>query len=133
MSSEELAVLAANSSFYRAFAAHDVNAMDAQWARRVPVAVVHPGWAPLFGRENVMSSWRGILERGETSIRFERASAHIIGDAAYVVCLEVVSGAALVATNLFVREDNVWKIAHHQATPMSPPQREAPRPKGPLN
>ena len=40
---DEHAVLAANAAFYRAFAERDVDAMDALWARSIPVACIHPG------------------------------------------------------------------------------------------
>src|SRR5436189_231886 len=55
------AILFANESFYRAFAARDAAAMEALWATDLPVACIHPGWAPLTGRAAVMQSWRNIL------------------------------------------------------------------------
>src|SRR6202035_3129433 len=55
------AVLAANLEFYRAFATRDLKAMDALWARRVPVACLHPGWTALRGRDAIIESWAGIL------------------------------------------------------------------------
>ncbi|HEY6335991.1 MAG TPA: nuclear transport factor 2 family protein, partial [Alphaproteobacteria bacterium] len=59
--SGEATVLAVNEAFYRAFADRDLTAMDKVWARVVEVACVHPGWAPLYGRDAVMESWAGIL------------------------------------------------------------------------
>ena len=50
MTDEEEA-LAANAAFYAAFAASDAGRMDAVWARRAPVACVHPGWEVLTGRD----------------------------------------------------------------------------------
>ena len=55
------AVLAANLEFYRAFAARDLAAMDALWARRAPVACLHPGWTALKDRDAIIESWAGIL------------------------------------------------------------------------
>jgi hypothetical protein len=55
------AVLAANLEFYRAFAARDLTAMDALWARRAPVACLHPGWTAIKDREAIIASWAGIL------------------------------------------------------------------------
>jgi len=48
------AALAANLEFYRAFATRDVAAMDALWARRAPVACLHPGWAALKDRDDMI-------------------------------------------------------------------------------
>ncbi len=112
-------VLAANQSFYDAFANGDLPAIEALWARRAPVACIHPGWDALHGRAEVMASWRSILSGGSgPPVRCSRPTASVIGDSAYVVCGETIDGAELVATNLFVREDGTWKLVHHQAGPV---------------
>jgi ketosteroid isomerase-like protein len=123
MSPEEREVVEANASFYAAFARRDADAMDALWAREAPVACLHPGWEPLLGREAVVTSWRRILLGGgaPARIRCERAQAHVAGDAAWVVCAEVIPGGTLAATNLFVREGGGWRMVHHHASPLPPP------------
>jgi ketosteroid isomerase-like protein len=111
------AVLAANLEFYRAFGARDVKAMDAIWARRVPVACVHPGWPALSDRQAVMESWQGILANPEAPrIVCYDEQVLLYGDTALVVCEEELASGTLVASNLFVREDGEWRIAHHQAS-----------------
>ena len=116
MSPEEIAVLEANSAFYRAFAARDLAAMDDLWARRAPVACVHPGWDALRGRDRVIESWRGILGGEAPAISCTSASAHVLGETAYVVCREQIpNGPPVVATNVFVREGSAWRLCHHQA------------------
>lgn len=112
-------VLAANTAFYAAFAASDPEAMDALWARARPVACIHPGWDALRGRERVMASWRAILAGDSPQVRCSAATAHVLGDSAFVVCHEMVEGSLLVATNVFVREAGAWKLAHHQAAPLA--------------
>ena len=52
------AVLASNRLFYRSFDNRDLASLEALWARRAPVACIHPGWPALHGREEVMLSWR---------------------------------------------------------------------------
>jgi ketosteroid isomerase-like protein len=119
----EIEVLDANQAFYRAFAARDANALDALWARRAPVACVHPGWDVLDGRTEVVESFRAILESSSApNVRCTEAQAHLLGEVAFVTCHELVSGARLVAVNLFVREDGAWRLVHHQATPLAPGQ-----------
>ena len=59
--SENAELLFANETFYHAFHGHDMEAMDALWARHGPVVCVHPGWQALMTRAAVMESWRGIL------------------------------------------------------------------------
>lgn len=110
------AVLAANLEFYRAFTVRDLAAMDALWARRVPVACVHPGWTALTDRSVIMSSWSGILSSPDAPrIACYDERVLLYGDAALVLCEEELEGGTLAASNLFVREDGAWRLAHHQA------------------
>ncbi len=122
MADDTSEVLAANAAFYAAFAHRDAAAMEDLWAREARVACLHPGWTPLVGREAVLQSWRGILLGGgaPASIRCEGAEAHVTGDAAWVICFEVIPGAALVATNVFVRESGRWRLVHHHSSPLPP-------------
>lgn len=112
------AVLFANEAFYRAFADRDAEAMDEIWSRTAPVACVHPGWGPLYGREAVMRSWFAIIRNAESpAIRFHDARAVVHGDSACVLCFEEIDENWLVATNAFVREGSLWKMVHHHSGP----------------
>jgi len=116
MSPEEIAVLDANSAFYRAFARRDLPAMEDLWATGSPVACIHPGWDTLRGRGPVMASWRTLLAGDAPDISCSSASAHVAGDVAWVLCRERIPGAPPVAaTNVFVREGGAWRICHHHA------------------
>lgn len=110
-------VLAANAAFYDAFRRGDVHAMERLWAERSIVACVHPGRIPLFGRAAVLESWSLILTGpARPVITCSNAVVHPLGpDSAFVVCIEVLAGGPLAATNVFVREDGVWKLAQHHA------------------
>jgi hypothetical protein len=116
---EQEAILFANEAFYRAFADRDLEAMNALWARRLPIACVHPGWGPLTDRNEIMESWRGILSgTGPFDVTCRDPRAFLVGDtAAFVVCFEAINNGFLVATNVFAREDGAWKLVHHQAGP----------------
>jgi hypothetical protein len=119
--SDDAEVLSANAAFYQAFRDESIAAMDELWARRASVACIHPGWPALVGRGRVISSWKAIFESGAPSIRCAAAQAHIVGDAAFVICREVLPQGELVATNLFVREDGAWRMVHHHAGPIAAP------------
>lgn len=115
-------VRASNDEFYRAFRERDLEAMEAIWARRAPVALMHPGMDVIVGRVEVMRSWRGILaHEGAPRLQCARVQVHVLGDTAYVTCLEGTAGdrPALIATNVFTREDGLWRMVHHQAAPLS--------------
>jgi len=110
------AVLAANLEFYRAFTTRDVTAMDALWARQASVACLHPGWTALNDRDAIMQSWEGILSNpAAPRIACFDEQVFLYGDVALVLCEEELEGGTLAASNLFVREGNGWRIAHHHA------------------
>jgi ketosteroid isomerase-like protein len=110
------AVLAANLEFYRAFSARDLVAMDALWARQAPVTCIHPGWPPLTTRDSVMESWQGILANPDSPriVCFDER-VMLYGETALVICEEELDGGTLIASNVFVREDDAWRMVHHQA------------------
>jgi ketosteroid isomerase-like protein len=124
----ERAVLEANLAFYEAFAAQSFEAMARAWATEQPVVCIHPGWQPLYGREEVMASWRAILSGEPTEIRCESPRVLVHDEVGLVTCLERIGGAParsgseithLAATNVFVLEEGVWRMIHHQAGPFA--------------
>ena len=129
------AVLFANEAFYRAFADRNEAVMEELWSASAQVACLHPGWGPLMGREEVLSSWIEIIRNPDSpAILCHDARAHVYGDTAYVICFEEIDANYLVATNVFVREGRVWKMVHHQAGPTSAsPDMGEQEPAGPLN
>ena len=138
--SERDAVLFANTAFYTAFSTRDVAAMDGVWAKNTPVSCIHPGWAALYGREDVLRSWQGILRNPNSpkvKVHNERVTMH--GEIAVVTCIEELTGPQFcVATNVFVKEGSIWHLAHHQGGPANiNPQALEPsedeRPRGPVN
>ena len=120
MSPQEIDVLEANSAFYAAFRKRDVQAMERLWARKAPVACIHPGWNALVGREAVIASWNAILSNDASpAVNVTEASALVFGETAVVICREVLPDVRLIATNVFVHEDATWRIVHHQAAHVS--------------
>jgi len=126
LSAPEAEILFANEAYYTAFASGDVDAMDAIWAQSAPVTCIHPGGPVLEGRDTVLESWVEILISGQTEgFTCRGAKAHVVGDQAWVTCLEVLGDGALAATNIFVRENGAWKMTHHQACPTSAQPQDA--------
>ena len=128
------AVLSANLEFYRAFAARDIAAMEALWARRAAVACLHPGWTALTERDAILDSWRSILANPDAPrIACFDEQVLLYGDVALVLCEEELEGGTLAASNLFVREDGAWHLAHHQAGQLVRRQGQRHRPPSRLN
>lgn len=118
MTQEE--VLTANERFYVAFAERDREKMDGLWASGCPVVCIHPGWPPIRGRKEIIASWARIFEHDDSPrVRCEGPTASVFGDSAMVVCRERIGNTVLVATNVFVREDGVWRLAHHHASALA--------------
>ena len=117
----------ANEAFYRAFAALDFDLMADVWARETEVRCLHPGAHPLLGRDPVLASWREIFANSEPgSISFQVRETAMTGGIGIVCCFEAVNGHFGIATNLFAREGNRWRMIHHQAGPIgTPPARQS--------
>ena len=123
--SDTAELLFANEAFYHVFRSRDQAAMDALWARRAPIACVHPGWQALMTREAVMESWDGILSNPEAPrVDCRGARAHLLGELGVVLCYEIIGRSVLTATNIFLREDGAWRMVHHHAGPCGAPPAE---------
>lgn len=118
-------VEAANERFYRAFEALDLVRMDEVWAHTEYVKCVHPGWPLLVGWDAVRDSWRVIFEN-TAEMRFTIADVSSVasGSLAWVTCTENIlqsvqgriSVTSVLATNLFERGADGWRIIHHHAS-----------------
>jgi ketosteroid isomerase-like protein len=127
-STVEREVAHANAALYEAFEARSIERMGEAWAKSAPVTCVHPGWAPLVGRDAVLTSWANIFG-GTARARFRLRDPQVFvrGDAAWVVLVEELAleqaggervHALVLATNMLLREpDGVWRIVHHHAGP----------------
>lgn len=126
--SEHSAVLFANEAFYLAINHRDIEAMKQLWADG-PVACLHPGWAALLGRDDVLDSWQRILSHDAApKIVCRQPRVLIHGEVAVVVCYEQIERDLLIATNIFRRDGRQWRLVHHQAGPTAarlPPEEPA--------
>lgn len=119
----EVAVLAANAAFYRAFNRQDEAAMAALWSNSRPnVCATHPGHAPIFGLAEVMDSWRDIFSVSPLRVEPSEIRTQLLGGgSACVTCMEELSPGEgkLSAVNVFALEpDGRWALVHHQAGPL---------------
>ncbi|MGZ8324542.1 MAG: nuclear transport factor 2 family protein [Rhodoplanes sp.] len=132
---DEDAILAANAAYYHAFATAGFAEMSRIWADE-DISCIHLGWLPLIGRQAVLESYRNILSNpNRERIEHRDDTAIVSGSEGRVVCVEIVSGAALAlaATNWFRRIDSAWRMVHHQASPIAALVAEPPPPSQRLN
>jgi len=132
---EEEKVLAVNLAFYEALRSLDLARMESVWLQEDWVRCLHPGWELLLGWEEVQRSWAAIFKSTtQILISISRPVVQIVGDAAWVSCLEDVttaqkdgvSSALIETTNIFVRHRGRWLLVHHHTTPL-PGQTGTPR------
>ncbi len=125
MTDDQVAVAGANDRFYRAFETLDIAEMDQVWARGEHVKCVHPGWPLLSGWESVRASWETIFANtGEMRFTIADVQVVVAGELAWVTCTENilaqvggrVSVTSVLATNIFERAFDGWRLAHHHAS-----------------
>jgi ketosteroid isomerase-like protein len=129
---------AAESAFYAAFEARDLDAMMAVWASDDSVACVHPMAAPLNGRAAVAAGWRSMFEAaGQFRVQVELA--HEVREVSQVIRIvreylvigqETEPRPPILATNVYRKEADGWRMVPHHASPLqvggTPPARTPP-------
>ncbi|MFF7180247.1 nuclear transport factor 2 family protein [Streptomyces sp. NPDC008121] len=130
------AVEAANTAFYEAMERGDFEEVSSLWLDdgATPISCVHPGWPVLSGRGEVLRSYALIMANTEY-IQFFLTDVQVSlgGDVAVVTCTEnILSGGPaedgaelgplvgqlVVATNVFRRTSEGWRIWSHHGSPV---------------
>ena len=106
-----------NEAFYLAFESKDIKAMRNIWAEREEIYCLHPGWRPLSGRKEIMESWAAILDNpSQPQISFDNPKYLWTGENTIaVICFERSSGQSMIATNIFEKEEERFKMIFHQS------------------
>jgi ketosteroid isomerase-like protein len=117
----------ANTDFYRALESGLLDRMDDVWVHEDWVRCVHPGWDLLIGWQRVRESWEMIFASGQ-KMRATPSDVWVYseGGFAWVTCTENITvfnessfdSAFASATNLFIRREGRWLMAHHHASPI---------------
>ncbi|MFG2760614.1 nuclear transport factor 2 family protein [Streptomyces wuyuanensis] len=130
-------VEAANTAFYEAMERGDFEEVSGLWldgAEADDISCVHPGWPVLSGRGEVLRSYALIMANTEY-IQFFLTDVRVSvsGDTAVVTCTEnILSGGPaeeagelgplvgqlVVATNVFRRTPDGWRIWSHHGSPV---------------
>jgi ketosteroid isomerase-like protein len=119
------AVAAANSAFYVAFEAGDLDAMSKLWEHSDRIVCTHPGWASLRGWAQVAASFFALFQNSQhLQFILTKERAEVAGDTAWVSVdeniLQSSNATTVAALNLFVRGDGgEWLLVAHHASPVS--------------
>ncbi|MEJ7629380.1 MAG: nuclear transport factor 2 family protein [Nocardioidaceae bacterium] len=136
-------VLALHADFYAAFESADFDAMATVWADDDGVVCVHPAAAPIRGRAAVMRSWLALMaDAPYIQFFLTDVEATVTDHLATVSCVEnvlsagadtplgVFAGGTAVATNVFRRTSDGWRLWVHHASPvLSSPEESGPEPR----
>lgn len=124
-------MLRVNDAFYAAFESADLDVMTELWVDDPEAMCVHPGALPVRGASAISRSW-ALIMANTPYIQFflTDVETSVLGDVASVTCTENVltaanasevgsfNGAKAVATNVFVRTANGWRLWIHHASPV---------------
>jgi ketosteroid isomerase-like protein len=129
---DEHRVRAANSAFYAALEAGDLDAMAEVWEHSDRIVVTHPGWPMLRGWARVAASWDAIFRNtGYIQFVLTDEEVSVAGDTAWVTLDENIlqsassdelSGSKATSVNVFVRDEDDasrWRMVVHHASPVA--------------
>ena len=115
-----------SDAFYRAFESLELARMDDVWSHDEHVVCVHPGWNRLIGWTDVRKGFEQIFANTvDIKFRIDESSLRVSGDLAAMSVVEnlrsrVADGGVVgqvLAINVFERQQGVWRIVCHHATP----------------
>jgi ketosteroid isomerase-like protein len=123
----------ANTAFYETMERGDFEELSGLWLED-DISCIHPGWPVLSGRGEVLRSYALIMANTEYIQFFlTDVTVSLAGDTALVTCTENIlsggpaeeSGALgplvgqlVVATNVFRRTSDGWKMWSHHGSPV---------------
>jgi uncharacterized protein (TIGR02246 family) len=124
-------VEAVNAAFYQAFESADLDTMLDLWLEDPETLCVHPGALPVRGTSAINRSW-ALIMANTPYIQFflTDVEVSVLAGVASVTCTENVltgddrtgpdafGGARAVATNVFVRTEQGWRLWIHHASPV---------------
>jgi ketosteroid isomerase-like protein len=128
-------VEAANAAFYTAFETADLDGMRDLWLEDPETLCVHPGALPVRGTPAISRSW-ALIMANTPYIQFFLTDVEVSvlrsddREVASVTCTENVltadegmdqdsfGGAKAIATNVFVRTPEGWRLWIHHASPV---------------
>jgi len=120
----------ANAALYAAFESADLDALEQLWDDADDIACIHPGSPVLAGRKDVLRSWTALLANsGYLQFVLSDVQIRVSGEVAVVTCAENILadisakdgliGGTAVATNVFRRRDDRWRLWVHHSSPVA--------------
>jgi len=116
------------AAFYEALQTGDIEKLMACWADEDEIVCVHPGAARLLGPVAIRAAYTALLERGGLQVRPAQvvrvqalaSSVHSVIERVEIMGNDGPQQAWVLATNVYLKTAQGWRMAVHHASPGSP-------------
>ena len=113
------------AAFYEALQAGDIEQLMACWADEDDIVCVHPGGPRLVGAAAIRAAFEGMFANGAVHAYPERlrkveslgAAIHNVLERVGLVTAEGTQRAWVVATNVYFKTAQGWRLVAHHASP----------------
>ena len=116
------------NAFYEALQSGDIEKLMACWADEDDIVCVHPGGARLLGAGAIRATFDAMFANGSIQARPEKihkvdslgASVHSVLERIEVLTEEGPRHAYVIATNVYQKTPQGWRMVAHHASPGTP-------------
>jgi uncharacterized protein (TIGR02246 family) len=116
------------AAFYEAMQAGDIEKLMACWADEDDILCVHPGGSRLLGAGSIRASFEAMFAHGSIQANAEKvrviealgACIHSVLERIEVLTEEGPRHAYVIATNVYQKSAQGWRMVAHHASPGTP-------------
>ncbi|MFM8343431.1 MAG: YybH family protein [Betaproteobacteria bacterium] len=116
------------AQFYEALQRGDIEALMAVWSDDEDIVCVHPGGPRIVGAAAIRATFDSIFANGPINVHPEKLRSVNTGHCAVHNLMERVdistdegpNTAWVIATNVYIKTDQGWRLVAHHASPGSP-------------
>jgi ketosteroid isomerase-like protein len=120
------------TSFYEALQTADIERLMGCWAEEDEIVCVHPGGARLVGLGAIRSAFDSLFNNGTLRVRPEgvrkidslTSSVHSVRERIELLTQEGPIEAMVIATNVYHKTAQGWRMVAHHASPGNPGELE---------
>jgi len=114
--------------FYEALQRGDIDRLMAVWSDDEEITCVHPGGPRVVGAAAIRSAFEAIFANGAVNARPEKVrrlqtlscSVHSVLEQVHIMSAQGPQTAWVVATNVYLKTAQGWRLVSHHASPGSP-------------
>lgn len=116
------------AAFYEALQHGDIQRLMACWADEEDIVCVHPGGPRLLGSGAIRAAFEAIFAHGGIPVQPQSvhrvqslaSAVHSVVEAVHVMTGDGARTAVVLATNVYHRTAQGWRLVAHHASPGSP-------------